>query len=241
MASRAAIAVEAKFSQMMRSGELISADALAYGSLKGVAGSDQCFSYKLSPRHGYSFHQAPALLKSYNPDHYRIKYLLANKTSPLWISIYCAKLNGGNKKVIRTHMVRRVRTAMTEALKKHGYDLSGRKVSNDIGRNKKNEDLIGTMIISTKESSLTAKMDVLQEQAEMAVATMIRKSRQELGSRQTNPNQNFNQPGKGVNDMKRYQMGNMMRGGENGSTVKSPQKKPFKKNKVFGGLSIHQK
>ncbi|KAJ8066814.1 hypothetical protein OCU04_004198 [Sclerotinia nivalis] len=240
MASRAVIAVEAKFSQMMRSGELISAEALAYGSFKGVAGNDQCFSYRLSPRHAYSSHQAPAVLKTYNPDHYRIKHLFANKTSPLWISIYCAKLNGGNKKVIRTHMVRRVRTAMTEALKRHGYDLSGRKVSNDVERNK-NGDLVGTMIISTKERSLTAKMDVLQEQAEMAVATMIRKSGQEFGSRQTNPYQNFNQQGKGANDTKRAQTGNRVRGGENGTTVNSPQKKPFKKNKVFGGMSYRQK
>ncbi|APA12026.1 hypothetical protein SS1G_05602 [Sclerotinia sclerotiorum 1980 UF-70] len=240
MASRAAVAVEAKFSQMMRSGELISADALAYGSFKGVSGNDQCFSYRLSSRHAYSSHQAPAVLKTYNSDHYRIKHLLANKTSPLWISVFCAKLNGGNKKVIRTHMVRRVRTAITEALKKHGYDLSGRKVSNDIGRNKKNDDLVGTMIISTKEGSLTAEMDVLREQAEMAVATMIRKSGQELGSRQTNPYQNSKQQGNGINDMKRAQMGCRMRGGENGIPVKSPQKKPLKKNKVFGGMGNHK-
>ncbi|KAB8294768.1 hypothetical protein EYC80_006730 [Monilinia laxa] len=141
MASRAAIAVETKFSQLRRSGELISGDALPYGSLRGFQGNDQCFSYRLAPYHAFSVNASQAISKSYHPDHYHIKHSLINKTSPLWISVFCAKLNGGNKRVIRAHMIRRVRTAVTDALKAYGYDCSGKRISAGVGKVNKDEDL----------------------------------------------------------------------------------------------------
>ncbi|EMR90840.1 putative brca1 c terminus domain-containing protein [Botrytis cinerea BcDW1] len=234
----AAVAVESKFSQLIRSGQLKSIDALAYGSFKGITGDDQCFSYKLSAFHAYGSHQAPAVSKTYNPDHYNIQHLLVNKPSPLWLSVFCAKVNGGNKKVIRTHMVRRIRTAIREALKNHDYDLSGKRISNSIGRGSKGEDLVGTMIISAKDKALTAKMDVLQDQAEMAVTALIRKFKLEREARHNSSNQNASKQNKGTPvEVKRVQMKNRAREKGGDTTVNSPKKKKNTKNKrVFAML-----
>ncbi|TGO23860.1 hypothetical protein BPAE_0119g00060 [Botrytis paeoniae] len=229
----AAIAVESKFSQLIRSGQLKSIDALAYGSFKGISGDDQCFSYKLSAHHAYGSHQAPAVSKTYNPDHYNIQHLLVNKPSPLWLSVFCAKVHGGNKKVIRTHMVRRIRTAIREALKNHDYDLSGKRISNRIERGSKGEDLVGTMIISAKDKALTAKMDVLQNQAEMAVTALIRKFKLEREARHNNSNQNPSKQTKGMPiEVKRVQMKNRAKEKDGGTTVNLPKKKKNTKNKI---------
>lgn len=250
MASRAAAAVEAKFSQLIRSGELVSSDALVYGAFKGISGDDHCFSYRLGPCHAYPSVQVPAISKSYNSDHYSTKHNLVQKSTPLWIYLYCAKANGGNKKVIRTHMVRRVRTAITEALKKHGYDLGGRRISAGLGRDSKGEGLVGTMIISTKERALTAKMDVLQNQADIAVGVLQRMCEQKSTSRQTNTYQSSNQQGKRPIEMGKNQTRNKTweskmnatrSVGGNGTAVKVPRKKQHFKNAIFGGANYSAK
>ncbi|KAI9641814.1 Chitin synthase, class 5 [Ciborinia camelliae] len=225
MASKAATGVTAKFSSMILSGEIVGPVALGYGSLKGIKGDDQCFSYKLAPVHAYTAQQAPAISKTHHPEHYHIQHLLTNKTSPLWVSIFCAKLNGGNKKVIRTYMVRRVRTAVIEALKKHGYDLSGRRIPAGVGKDNKDEEIFGTMLISTKEAAMTAKMDDIQEQAELAVSAMMRMSRYKNKSQDLNPSQITNRPGNGSNQTKRTPVGNRTRGSEESKTMNSPMMK----------------
>ncbi|KAA8569076.1 hypothetical protein EYC84_000746 [Monilinia fructicola] len=124
-AAKAAIAVETKFSQLRLSGELKSADALPYGSLKGFQGSDHCFSYRLAPHHAYSINAGQAISKSYHPDNYHIKHALLNKTSPFMDLCFFVRSSMEEiKRVIRAHMIRRVRTAITDALKAHGYDCS---------------------------------------------------------------------------------------------------------------------
>lgn len=226
----AAIAVESKFSQLIRSGELKSIDALAYGTLKGIPGDEHCFSYRLAAHHAYGSHQALAISKTHNPDHYNIKHLLVNKPSPLWLSVFCAKLHGGNKKVIRTHMMRRIRTAIKEALRKYDYDLSGKRISDGKG-----DDLVGTMIISAKDKALTAKMDILQDQADMAVAALIRKFKLEREARHYSSNHNFSKQARGTpSEVKRVQMKYKVTRKESGTTVTFPKRKK-EKNKVFGG------
>ncbi|KAG4026693.1 hypothetical protein MFRU_037g00060 [Monilinia fructicola] len=211
-AAKAAIAVETKFSQLRLSGELKSADALPYGSLKGFQGSDHCFSYRLAPHHAYSINAGQAISKSYHPDNYHIKHALLNKTSPLWISVFCAKLNGGNKRVIRAHMIRRVRTAITDALKAHGYDCSGKRISAGVGNFNKDQDLFGTILLSAKEPALTTEMDVIRKQAAMAVKTLILMSKEKYENEQSNTHQSLHRPGMKFNQVKRIKLGDRRRG-----------------------------
>ncbi|RAL59173.1 hypothetical protein DID88_006729 [Monilinia fructigena] len=70
-------------------------------------------------------------------------------------------------------MIRRVRTAVTDALKAYGYDCSGKRISAGVGKVNKDEDLFGTIVLSAKESALTTEMDVIRKQAGMAVKTLI--------------------------------------------------------------------
>lgn len=110
-----------------------------------------------------------------------------------------------------------------------------------IGRGSKGEDLVGTMIISAKDKALTAKMDVLQDQAEMAVTALIRKFKLEREARHNSSNQNASKQNKGTPvEVKRVQMKNRAREKGGDTTVNSPKKKKNTKNKVFGG-TVYQK
>lgn len=238
MATRASIAVEAKFAELVSSRNLVPSSALSYGAMKGIKGCDQCFSYRAGPHHAYDLIKGTAISLPLHPEHYRMKHRMVNNTSSLWLSVICAKLNGGNKKVIRSHMVRRVRTAVTEALRKRGYDMSGKRLSTGAETGSWRGDLFGTMLISPKEMALTADFDVLRTQAELAVGTMV-----EMLSRKPKANltrQNVAIPNNRPN-IERFQMGNANRSEWGKAVDQQKRKHNFWRNKVFSGSGINDK
>ncbi|QSZ34634.1 hypothetical protein DSL72_007488 [Monilinia vaccinii-corymbosi] len=105
-------------------------------------------------------------------------------------------------------MVRRIRAAVTESLNKHGYDFSGKRIiaagTEKVGQG---EDLFGTMVLSAREPALTAKIDVVREQAGQAVSKMIEVSLQRSKRGDSNTHQGWGRHKKpsGFNQVRRIE------------------------------------
>ncbi|KAM3075864.1 Chitin synthase, class 5 [Clarireedia jacksonii] len=132
------------------------------------------FTAHIAPYHAYNIFNKIAIDSAAHHQHHKVCYDLIRKTKhPLWFSVSTSKANGGNLKVVRSLIQRRIRAAFTSALLKHGCDIHGKKLPDVAKKNGDFRDIHGTIYAHSTEFALKMKMEDLEAQAESVVGQLI--------------------------------------------------------------------
>jgi hypothetical protein len=133
---------------------------------KGVT----AFTMRYSKKHCHSVNSTRFLLIPYHPLHKNILRKYERRTDSLWWSFLTSVKISGTKKVVRTWLTRRMRTAFTSALKEKGYDNGGRLLEKKPGM----QDLRGTASFVLAEPAIRTSVEDLKKQSLLVIDAIER-------------------------------------------------------------------
>ncbi|TAQ88936.1 hypothetical protein B7494_g2737 [Chlorociboria aeruginascens] len=143
----------------------------------GTKGGSSIVHARYTPGHAYLSDRI-AQLGTESVFH-KTQLVYESRTEPLWWACSCSKNNGGNKKVVRSWIMRRLRVAFVESLKRIGYDKDGYPLEEAISEEVQ-EPLFATINMYAQESLAATKFTELQGEMDLLVKTIIRIHRKKL-------------------------------------------------------------
>ncbi|PQE24440.1 BRCA1 C Terminus domain-containing protein [Rutstroemia sp. NJR-2017a BBW] len=153
------------------------------------------FTAHISPHHAFDMSSRLAVDNTFHYQHYKVCCHLLRKSQerPLWFGVTTSKATGGNLRVVRSLISRRIRHAFVQALLKRGCDIHGKLLPDASKQNRENGDIRGTIYAHATEAALKMKMEDLEAQAHSVVGQLISKTEQLQQKRAFagGPGQNF--------------------------------------------------
>lgn len=143
-----------------------------YKILRSLGGVGiNAFDCRFSPGRSYPINSMRIVDDPRNPLYKQTKRRWLARTEPLWWNCLCQPRAGTSmtRRVIRSWLSRRLRQSFVESLRKHGFDVAGRRFpSGATGK-----EMYGTVQLTPRPSMMTASPEILQNQTDHAVRLLI--------------------------------------------------------------------
>ncbi|RDW80054.1 hypothetical protein BP6252_04692 [Coleophoma cylindrospora] len=139
---------------------------------------------KFAPDHHYVHSTSMIVQLKHHHIHERTKQAWQARTDPLWWSCIMVPSEDAKKRVIRSHLTRKLRQAFVESLKKEGYAKDGTRLPDST----QEMDLVGTLQMSAEISLMKMGREEAQKSTDELVKAMLEirsKARQPEGRKNT--------------------------------------------------------